>query len=143
MAVTGADTAKARGRKVLVAGSARGVILKSETPINFLGMVDKRTGAIKDSGHELFGRSIGGRILAFPSGAGSSVGAYTIYSIKSSGSAPLAMICQKADITVATGCAVADIPLVTIPDSEFGALRDGEEVFLDTGSDSLISPSGR
>ena len=49
----------------------------------------------------------------FPSGVGSSVGAYTIYSIKSNNSAPLAMICQKADLTVATGCALANIPLIT------------------------------
>ena len=31
---------------------------------------------------------------------------------KSNNTAPLAMICQKADLTVATGCALANIPLI-------------------------------
>ncbi len=119
-------------KKVLVKGEARGAVLKSDMPINFLGMVDKESGIIKDESHELYGKTMNGRILAFPSGVGSSVGAYTIYSIKSSGSAPLAMICQKADITVATGCALADIPLIIIPEEEFSLLRDGKEVILNT-----------
>ena len=84
-------------------------ILKSSKPINFLGTVDKKSGIISDKNHGLFGKSIK-TILVFPSGVGSSVGAYTIYSIKSNNSAPLAMICQKADSTVATGCALANIP---------------------------------
>ncbi len=93
-----------------------GCYFKSKKPINFLGTVDKKTGIISDKNHDLFEKSIKDTILVFPSGVGSSVGAYTIYSIKSNNTAPLAMICQKADITVATGCALANIPLITITD---------------------------
>ena len=81
--------------KVLVSGKVSGSILKSEKPINFLGTVDKKSGIISDKNHDLFGKSIKDKILVFPSGVGSSVGAYTIYSIKSNNSAPIAMICQK------------------------------------------------
>ena len=124
--------------KVLVSGKVIGSILKSKKPINFLGTVDKKNGVISDKNHDLFGKSIKDKILVFPSGVGSSVGAYTIYSIRSNNSAPLAMICQKADLTVATGCALANIPLITISDDEFSKLENGMKVLLDTDSPNPI-----
>lgn len=125
-------------KKVLVSGKVQGVVLKSKNPINFLGTVDKKTGIISDKNHDLFEKSIKDTILVFPSGVGSSVGAYTIYSIKSNSSAPLAMICQKADLTVATGCALANIPLITITDEEFASIKNGMKILLDTDSSNPI-----
>ena len=124
--------------KVLVSGKAQGIVLKSNDPINFLGTVDKKTGIVSDKHHDLFGTSIKDVILVFPSGVGSSVGAYTIYSIKSNKAAPLAMICKKADLTVATGCALANIPLITITDEKFSSLESGMKLLLDTDSSNLI-----
>ena len=126
-------------KKILVKGKVEGIILKSETPINFLGTVDKKTGIISDKNHELFEKSIKNSILVFPSGVGSSVGAYTIYSIKSNNSAPLAMICKKADLTVATGCALANIPMVIVSDEEFSSFKNGQKISLDTESENPIS----
>jgi len=125
--------------KILVNGKAQGIVLKSNTSINFLGTVDKKTGIISDKNHELYDKPIKNTILVFPSGVGSSVGAYTIYSIKSNESAPLAMICQKADLTVATGCALANIPLVVIDDEEFQSLQNGQKISLDTESSNPIT----
>lgn len=125
-------------RKILVSGKVRGIVLKSKKPINFLGTVDKKTGIISDKEHDLFEKSIKDTVLVFPSGVGSSVGAYTIYSIKSNNSAPLAMICQKVDLTVATGCALANIPLITVSDEEFSSIENGKEISFDTESSSLI-----
>ncbi len=121
-------------KKILVSGKVQGVVLKSEKPINFLGTVDKKTGIISDKNHDLFEKSIKDTILVFPSGVGSSVGAYTIYSIKSNNTAPLAMLCQKADLTVATGCALANIPLIIISDEEFSSIESGMNISLDTDS---------
>ena len=120
--------------KVLVSGKVEGTVLKSKDAINFLGTVDKKTGIISDKNHDLYEKSIKDTILVFPSGVGSSVGAYTIYSIKSNGTAPLAMICQKADLTVATGCALANIPLLVLPDEEFSSIKNGMKLSLDTDS---------
>ena len=120
--------------KVLVSGKVKGTVLKSKDAINFLGTVDKKTGIISDKNHDLYDKSIKDTILVFPSGVGSSVGAYTIYSIKSNGTAPLAMICQKADLTVATGCALANIPLVILHDEEFSSINNGIKLSLDTDS---------
>ena len=124
-------------KKILVSGKVHGTVLKSIHPINFLGTVDKNTGVISDKNHSLFKKSIKDIILVFPSGVGSSVGAYTIYSIKTNDSAPRAMICQKADLTVATGCALANIPLVTVSDEEFSAIKDGMDMYLDTDSNII------
>ena len=44
--------------KVIVKGKAKGKILKSKMPINFLGAVDKKTGIIRDNKHDLFQKSI-------------------------------------------------------------------------------------
>ncbi len=125
-------------KKILVSGKINGIVLKSDNPINFLGTVDKKTGVISDRNHDLYAKSIKDTVLVFPSGAGSSVGAYTIYSIKSNNAAPLAMICQKADLTVATGCALANIPLVIASDEEFVSLKDGMKISFDTDSSSQI-----
>ena len=126
-------------KKILVKGKTTGKILKSTNPINFLGTVDKKTGIVSEENHDLYNKSIKDSILVFPYGVGSSVGAYTIYSIKSNNSAPLAMICEKVDLTVATGCALANIPLVTVTEEEFSSLKDGQEITLDTDSSNPIT----
>jgi len=123
--------------KTIVKGKAKGIILKSYNPINFLGAVDKKTGIIRDENHDLFNKSIKDTVLVFPNGIGSSVGAYTIYSLKSNNSAPCAMICQKADLTVASGCALANIPLVIVTKEEFESLENGKEINIDTDNNLL------
>ena len=123
--------------KTIVKGQAKGVILKSNSPINFLGAVDKKTGVIRDENHDLFNKSVKDTILVFPNGIGSSVGAYTIYSLKSNNSAPRAMICQKADLIVASGCALANIPLVIVTKEEFESLENGKEINIDTDNNLL------
>ena len=120
--------------RVIVRGRAAGTVVLSAEPINFLGAVDGGTGAVRDRGHPLFGRSVAGAVLAFPRGAGSSVGAYTIYSLAKSGAAPAAMVCREADLTVASGCALAGIPLVVAGEAEYGRLADGDRVEVDAGA---------
>jgi uncharacterized protein len=117
--------------KVIVKGKANGSLLVAKKPINFLGGIDKKTGIVHDKNHDLFGKSVGGKILAFPFGIGSSVGAYTIYSLKFNKCAPLAMVCLKADLTTASGCAISNIPLVIINKNDYDLLQEDKEVILD------------
>ena len=124
--------------KIIVKGKAKGNVMKSKTPINFLGAVDKKTGEIHDEKNNLYKRSVKDSILVFPYGVGSSVGAYTIFSLKSHNTAPSAMICQKADLTVASGCALANIPLVIVNQKEYDSLEDGNEITLDTESEKIL-----
>lgn len=118
--------------KTIVKGKAKGIIMKSNSPINFLGAVDKKTGLIRDENHDLYQQSVKDKILIFPHGIGSSVGAYTIYSLKSNNSAPIAMICKKADLTTASGCALANIPLVIVSKEQFDSFENGKNFEIDT-----------
>ena len=112
--------------------------MKTNNPINFLGAVDKKTGIIKDETYDIYQKSIKNIILVFPHGVGSSVGAYTIYSLKSNNSAPVAMICLKADLTVASGCALANIPLLIVDKEIFDSLQDGNQITLDTDKEKIL-----
>jgi len=125
--------------KIIVQGKAQGKILKTTTPINFLGAVDKQTGMIRDKKYDIFKKTIKDTVLVFPHGTGSSVGAYTIYSLKSHQSAPAAMICQKADLTVVSGCALADIPMIIVSNEEFNSLNDGNQITIDTESEKIFN----
>ena len=124
--------------KVIVRGKTRGTILVSKNPINFLGGVDKKTGRIRDEKHDLFGKILANKILVFPYGVGSSVGAYTIYSLKYNKCAPVAMICLKADLTTASGCAISNIPLLVAEKKEYESLKDGQEVLVDAMDGKIL-----
>ena len=125
--------------KIIVQGMAQGKVLKTTSPINFLGAVDKKTGTIRDEKYDIFKKSIKDTILVFPHGIGSSVGAYTIYSLKSNNSAPVAMICTKADLTVASGCALANIPKIVVSNEEFNSIQDGNKITVDTKSENIFN----
>lgn len=100
----------------IVGGLGEGRALVTAQPINFLAMVDAKTGMITDPKHELYEKSLKGAVLVFPYAVGSSVGAYVLYSLKEYGTAPSAVVCDKADITTASGCAIANIPVVDLPE---------------------------
>jgi phosphomecalonate degydratase small subunit len=99
--------------KCIVKGFADGEPLISDTPINFLTMIDVENGKIRDPKHILYGKTLKSKIFVFPYSVGSSVGAYTLYSLKKKSSGPLAIICSnRMDITTASGCAISNIPAV-------------------------------
>ena len=125
--------------KIIVRGKAQGIVLKTINPINFLGAVDKISGMIRDKKYDIFEKSIKNTVLVFPYGIGSSVGAYTIYSLKSHQSAPVAMICQKADLTVASGCALANIPMIVVSTEEFDSIQNGNDIIIDTSSKKIFN----
>ena len=103
----------------IVDGRAEGRYLLAKNPLNFLSMIDKNSGKISDSNHELYGKSLKNNILIFPNSIGSSVGAYRIYALKINNVHPNAIICTKrSDIITASGCAISDIPLVDIPSED-------------------------
>jgi predicted aconitase with swiveling domain len=110
----------------IVGGTGQGKTLVTSQPINFLAVVNANTGIITDQLHQLYGKSVKGSVLIFPYAIGSSVGAYSIYSLKEYGNAPSAVVCSKTDITTASGCALANIPVVDLPNgTPLSSLRQG------------------
>ncbi len=112
-------------------GRSAGKALVTREPISFLGTVDPDTGMVVDPGHELYGRSIGGKVLIFPEGKGSTVGSYVIYQLKKRGAAPAAMINLQSEPIVAVGAIISGIPLVDRVPEDLLSIEDGIEVVVD------------
>jgi predicted aconitase with swiveling domain len=118
--------------RTIYSGKAEGVALVTEMGISFFGGVDPDTGVILEKGHQLFGKSIAGKVLVFPSGKGSTVGSYTLYRLKKNGKAPVAIVNAECETITAVGCIIAEIPcidLIPIEQIPSGArvLVDGEQ----------------
>jgi phosphomecalonate degydratase small subunit len=123
-------TKRIRGR-VISKGVASGSALVSDAPLSFLGGVDAATGEIIDPRHELYGRSVGRRVLVFPTGKGSTVGSYVIYQLKKNGVAPAAMINDVSETIIAVGAIIADIPLIDkLEVNAASAIKTGSNVLV-------------
>jgi predicted aconitase with swiveling domain len=125
--------------KKIVGGSGEGQALVTSQPINFLAMVDAKTGLVTDSKHELHNKSLKGVVLVFPYAIGSSVGAYVIFSLHEFGSAPSAVVCSSADITTASGCAIAGIPVVDLPNGiQLSSIKQGSVAMVEADEGRII-----
>ncbi len=93
-------------------GNAEGVALVSQKPISFLGDVNKENGVVINHESDIYGESLKDRVLVVPLGRGSTVGAWIIYALKKRGLAPAAILMEKSDLIIASGCIISDIPLV-------------------------------
>ena len=99
------------GRKIS-SGSVEGEALVTSMGISFYGGIDPETGLVVEKGHALEGQSIGGKVLVFPTGKGSTVGSYTLYRLKKAGNAPAAILNAESETITAVGCIISGIPCV-------------------------------
>jgi predicted aconitase with swiveling domain len=129
---------RARG---LSGGTGRGAILNSPEPISFLGGVDPETGEIVERGHPLEGKRVGGRVLVFPHGKGSTVGSYILYALARNGRAPAALVNAEAEPIIVVGAIIAGIPLIDHPDVAIASLRDGVMAEVD-GATGVLGYEG-
>jgi predicted aconitase with swiveling domain len=102
---------KFQGRKIS-AGRAEGDALVTSMGISFYGGIDPETGRVMEKGHALEGQFIGGKILVFSTGKGSTVGSYTLYRLKKAGKAPAAILNAESETITAVGCIISGIPCV-------------------------------
>lgn len=112
-------------------GRGHGLALVSTEPIGFLGGVDPETGLVVEAGHPLYGQSVAGRVLVFPTGKGSTVSSYTLYRLAKNGLAPAAIINAQSEAIVAVGAIIADIPMVDQVD--LSQIHDGDTVTVEDG----------
>ena len=97
------------GRKIS-SGNVEGEALVTSMGISFYGGIDPETGQVVEKGHALEGQSIGGKVLVFPTGKGSTVGSYTLYRLKKAGNAPAAILNTESETITAVGCIISGIP---------------------------------
>lgn len=109
-----------------------GEALVSSQEISFFGGVDPKTGVVREKGHELCGADITGKVLIFPKGKGSTVGSYVIYQLRKNGHAPAAIINIETETIIATGCILAEVPLIDrLNKNPLRAIRGGDRVTVD------------
>ena len=106
-----------RGRRIF-GGKAKGNAMVSREAVSFFGGVNPDTGVIEEEGHPLQGRSVSGKVLVFPRGKGSTVGSYTLYRMKKTGTAPIAILNRECETIVAVGAIIAEIPCMDQVDIE-------------------------
>lgn len=121
------STIRLKGR-CLVEGTAEGSALVTSEPISFLGGVDAKTGVIIDRTHELKGKSIVGKVLVFPHGKGSSVGAYILYALAKYGKAPAAIVNEETEMIIASGCVMGGIPLIDRVKNAHTTIKSGDKI---------------
>jgi len=61
-----------------------------------------------------------------------------LYSLQYNHCAPLAIICIKADLTTASGCAISNIPLVVVSKDDYDLLQENKEITLDAVEGKIL-----
>ncbi len=133
-----------KGHKVSK-GKAQGEALVSQTPISFLGSVNPETGVVVETGHELNGKSVSGKILIFPIGKGSTAGSYQLYELAYYKKAPKAIINIQADPIVTVGAIMSNIPMVDkLNENPLQIIKTGDTVEVDADQGIVrVSPKSK
>ncbi|NLF66818.1 MAG: DUF521 domain-containing protein [Chloroflexi bacterium] len=82
----------------------------TDTPVTFLGFVNRETGVVEEPGHPADGESMAGKIAIFPKGSGSTVAPYVLLELFYRNLAPLAIINTDIDQQSAPACSLENIP---------------------------------
>jgi predicted aconitase with swiveling domain len=120
--------------RCLVEGEAEGNVAHWSTPLSFWGGFDAASGRVIDRSHPAFGAEIAGRVLAMPSGRGSSSASSVLAEAIRRGTAPAAIILTIPDPIITVGAIVAHklygktCPVVVCAPSDFNALAEGQRV---------------
>ena len=128
----------------LVAGEARGEVLKLDEPLSFWGGVDPETGEITDLRHPQSGMSVKGKVIMMPFGRGSSSGSSVVAEGIRSGSGPSGIIMMEADEIIALGSIVADeiygkaMPVVVVEKKQYKTIKTGDHVLVSKNGLSLL-----
>jgi uncharacterized protein len=109
----------------------QGPAFVTDTPITFLGFVNRETGVIEEDGHPANGESLAGRIAIFPKGSGSTVAPYVLLELYYRGVAPLAIVNTDIDQQSAPACSLEGIPYAHSFDADIiQGIRHGDRVEL-------------
>lgn len=100
-------------------GVIRGEVVKTKKKISFLGDVNPDTGEIVASDSDIKGVKIADKILIFPSGRGSTVGAGVLFGLAKRGAGPRMIVTVEPEQVVISGAIFANIPMVTDISWEF------------------------
>lgn len=127
-----------QGRKI-VKGKASGEAVVCSEAISFNGGVDNMTGIVTESGHQLEGVNVAGKVLVFTTGKGSTGGSYKIYDMADRGTAPCAFIMVKPETVATIGAIMGNIPVVASLDQDpTTVISTGDYVEVDADAGTVI-----
>jgi uncharacterized protein len=116
--------------RALVDGEARGPVLVLDEPLSFWGGVDPETGRVIDVHHPQVGAIVMGRVLAMPSGRGSSSSSSVLVESIHAGTGPVAIVMREPDPIIALGAIVVRelfgirFPVVVVDEVTYRSLRN-------------------
>lgn len=120
-------------------GRAEGEAIVTTDGIAFNLGVDMATGVVVERGHELEGRSLAGKVLVCRTAKGSGGGPFGLYQLVVAGRGPVAIVAGRANALLASGCALAEIPLVHRLDVDpTTTLEDGARLCVDGDAGEVI-----
>ena len=100
-----------KGHRV-VKGTGSGEALVCGEAICFVGGINIETGDFTEKDHALYGTNISGKVLVYPTGKGSTGGAYCLYAAATNGVGPSAIINRRIEQVTAVGAVISEIPVV-------------------------------
>jgi predicted aconitase with swiveling domain len=116
--------------RTLAVGEARGPALVLDEPLSFWGGVDPETGLVIDVHHPQRGVTVTGRVLAMPSGRGSSSSSSVLVETIHAGTGPVAIVMREPDPIIALGAIVVRelfgtrFPVVVVDEATYRSLRN-------------------
>jgi predicted aconitase with swiveling domain len=125
----------------MASGRGAGDLLVLDAPLSFWGGVEAATGAIVDVRHPQAGRGVRGRVLALPSGRGSSSSSTVLAECLRLGTGPAAVVLLEPDAILALGAIVAEelygiaCPVVRVDPADWPKLRTGDRARVVAGAD--------
>lgn len=120
----------------VIAGIARGRVLRLDEPVSFWGGVDPASGALTDPRGARPGETIAGRVLMLPSTRGSSSSSAVMLELLARGRAPAAVVIGTIDAILGLGIIVGremgypTIPLLRLAPQAQAAFADGAVVAI-------------
>ena len=133
-----------RGR-ALLAGSARADAFVLDEPLSFWGGFDSGSGRIVDRRHPQCGEELSGRIVAMPSGRGSSSSSSVLAEAVRVGTAPAAVLLREPDDIVVLGLLVAQelygrtVPVVVVDRQAYASLSNGDTITIAPNGDVFVA----
>ncbi len=113
--------------RTIVKGVIEGEALVSEKPVCFVGGIDTQTGDFIEHDHPLTGVNLKGKIMVYPTGKGSTGGAYVLYEASCNGVAPAAIINNKIEQITVVGAILGEIPMMdTVQPDPVAAIKTGD-----------------
>lgn len=112
-----------------------------DEPLSFWGGLDPVRGRIVEARHPQLGETVSGRVLAMPSGRGSSSSSSVLAEAIRAGVGPAAIVLLEPDPIVALGAIVARelygiaVPVVVVERDVYRALSTVDGVMVDAAED--------